>query len=62
MAKEKEKLNEVKTALEEKKDEIAKMKSAKDERKRGSKSMAIECTTDVGYVEKTIKKEIKEKN
>ena len=62
MAKEKEKLNEVKTALEEKKNEIAKMKSAKDERKRGSKSMSIDCTTDVGYEEKAIKKEIKEKN
>jgi len=57
VAKEKEKLNEVKTALNEKKDEIAKMKLAEEERKGETKRQAGDRPLGIEYVQKMIKTE-----
>ena len=57
MAMEKEKLNEVETALEMKKDELAKMKLAEEERKGLSKRQAGDRPLGIDYVQKMIKTE-----
>ena len=57
MAKEKKKLNEVVTAFEKTKDEIAKMKLAEEERLGKSKRQACDRPPGIDYVQKLIKTE-----